>query len=66
MSELLSLGPTADTGSTQCVNITVYGDEKAEQEEIFSVELEAVSEVVTIGINSETSVTIHDYSNCKF
>ena len=64
--ELLTLGPTADTGSTQCVNITVYDDEKAEPEETFSVELEAVLEVVTIGSNGETSVTIRDYSDCKF
>ena len=48
-----------DSGSTECVDITVTDDNITEPEESFSVTLEAVSDFVTFGTNSST-IVIHD------
>ena len=56
----ISLGPEAVNDSRQCVNISVSGDNIAESNETFFVELLAVSGPVAIGPTSNASVTILD------
>ena len=66
VSENLSLGPVADTESTQCVSIGLTNNDIAEPEETLQVELGAVTdEFVIIGEIDEASVIILDYSDCK-
>ena len=54
------MGPEAVNGSRHCVNVTISGDNIAESNETFIVELLAVSGPVTVGTTSNASVTILD------
>ena len=60
----LTLPSMSPLGSTQCVTITITDDVITEPEETFSVTLVPVSDFVTIGEISVSSVTVGD-SDCK-
>ena len=64
VSQHITFDQTAGEGTTECVSVSLLNDEIAEENEVFSVGLESVSQFVTITSPSSALYTIVD-DDCK-